>query len=304
MDDLAKKSLHTQNTFKKATEANFADKYRNGNLIELPREGDLIIAGDIHGNRENYDMIVASAKLKENPKRHLIIQEVVHRYELGADTSYDILLDLAKLKIQFPDQLHIILGNHELAEYQKKEIYKGGICLNILFDSIMQKHYKEFKDAVRKEVDGFIRSIPLASRTPFKTFMVHSTPNREYMGAVDYSLFLNNYKEKDIEEFGKVDRILWGRCYDQDLADEFCKKVDAEVLICGHRACSTGFTVPNKTHIILDCKDPFACVIYMKLDRHYTHEELVKLIKPLRPKIRDQIKSQQKKQPKPQTNPS
>lgn len=286
MDNLSKKALATQELFRKATEANLADKYRKGNLIELPAKGDLIIAGDIHGNRENFEMIVKGASLKENPDRHLIIQEVVHRYELGADTSYEILEDLARLKIQFPHQVHIIMGNHELAEYQGKEIYKGGICLNILFDSSIQRLYKEFKESIRQEMTPFIRSIPLACRTQFKTFIVHSTPNADYMPQIKYELFLRPYKEKDIVEFGRIDRILWGRAYEQKLADEFCQKVDAEVLICGHRACSTGFAVPNKTHIILDCKDPYACVIYMKLDRHYTHEELTKCIKPLRPQIR------------------
>lgn len=234
-------------------------------------------------------MIIKSAKLDENPKRHLIIQEVVHRYELGADTSYAILEDLARLKLKWPHQLHIILGNHELAEYQDKEIYKGGICLNILFNSAIQNLYKEQKDNVKKAMKIFLRSIPLACRSAYKTFMIHSTPNPEYLKEVKYPLFLKPYKEKDIEEFGLIDRIVWGRAYDQKIADEFCRIVDAEVLICGHRACSSGFMIPNNTHIILDSKDPYACVLFMRLDRHYTHEELKKCIKPLRPKLRQKI---------------
>jgi hypothetical protein len=52
-----------------------ADKYRRGNVIHLPAEGDLIITGDIHGHRRNFERIVSFTDLSNHPKRQ--IQKVV-----------------------------------------------------------------------------------------------------------------------------------------------------------------------------------------------------------------------------------
>ena len=40
--------------FEGAAEALRKDKWRRGDLVSLPAQGDLILTGDIHGNLDNY----------------------------------------------------------------------------------------------------------------------------------------------------------------------------------------------------------------------------------------------------------
>ena len=44
-----------------------------------------------------------------------------------------ILEDVARLKVRFPDRVHFLLGNHELAELTDYPIQKNRQMLNVLF---------------------------------------------------------------------------------------------------------------------------------------------------------------------------
>ncbi len=62
----------------KGVEASNADRFRRGNLIRLPADGSLIITGDIHGHRRNFERIAAFANLENKPDRHIVLQEIIH----------------------------------------------------------------------------------------------------------------------------------------------------------------------------------------------------------------------------------
>ncbi|MBN2183299.1 MAG: metallophosphoesterase, partial [Sedimentisphaerales bacterium] len=103
---------------KKGMEANNSDKYRRGNLILLPDQGDLIITGDLHGHRRNFERAVTFADLPNHPDRHVILQEIIHggpEDSHGGCLSYKLLLDVVRYKLSFPDQVHVIMGNHDTA---------------------------------------------------------------------------------------------------------------------------------------------------------------------------------------------
>ncbi len=76
-----------------------------------------------------------------------------------------------------------------------------------------------------------------------------------------------------------IERMVWGRDFSQEAADEFARMVGAEILIVGHEACQKGFRVPNTRHIILDSKDETGCFIHLRLDVRYVHSDLVKRIR-------------------------
>ena len=58
-----------------AIRGNIEDKYRHGELIEFPTQGDVIVLGDLHGNLPNFQKIVQAAQLDSHPNRHLVLQE-------------------------------------------------------------------------------------------------------------------------------------------------------------------------------------------------------------------------------------
>ena len=90
-----------------------------------------MITGDLHGHKRNFDRIVELADLENYPRRHLILQEIVHQlasWKRDRDLSFLVLEKVAQLKVDYPDRVHILMGNHELAELQGHEVFKDGGC--------------------------------------------------------------------------------------------------------------------------------------------------------------------------------
>ena len=111
----------------KGIEAGNADKFRRGNVIHLPAEGSLIITGDIHGHRRNFERIVAFADLANNPDRHILLQEIIHggpEDSQGGCLSYQLLFDVVRYKLTLPDRVHIIMGNHDTAFINSSEVIR------------------------------------------------------------------------------------------------------------------------------------------------------------------------------------
>ena len=129
----------------KAVEANSADKFRQGNLIRLPAEGNLVIAGDIHGHRRNFEKIVAFADLENHPDRHIILQEIIHggsEDSEGGCLSYKLLFDVVRYKLDFPDRVHVIMGNHAMAVINDGEILKNGKEMNRAMRSAIEREFE------------------------------------------------------------------------------------------------------------------------------------------------------------------
>src|SRR5262245_8735846 len=65
---------------RQAALANRSCPGRKGNVVSLTPElaDDVMIVADLHGNRLNFEKLVAIADLPRHPRRHLIMQEVCH----------------------------------------------------------------------------------------------------------------------------------------------------------------------------------------------------------------------------------
>ncbi len=264
-------------TYGLAIRANMEDRYRKGELIELPPTGDLIVLGDLHGNRDNFNKVIAAAGLGSNPDRHLIVQEPTHTYETAKDESFLLVAEIAELKSLFPHQVHLILGNHELSEFTGKELLKGGICYNILFREGMKQEYGPHFEEIRELMYAFMQTMPLACKTPNQIFVSHSTPELKYIPHYSLEFFRqgtgNPKKDKVL-----IEKLVWGRDLSQQAADAFAAQVQSQVLIVGHTACKRGYQIPNEKHIILDSKGIFATWLHFRLDRPYTHADLKRKI--------------------------
>ena len=127
--------------FARATEANLHTPTREGNVMVITEESadEVMITGDLHGHRRNFNLIKKIAALDKHPKRHLVLQEVCHGGPLYIQNSgcmsHTVLEDVAILKNKFPDRVHFILGNHELAELTDFPIQKNKQLLNHAFQA-------------------------------------------------------------------------------------------------------------------------------------------------------------------------
>src|SRR3954470_13855361 len=106
-------------TLSAATDENLSSSLRREQVVHLPETGELWMTGDLHDHRRNFDKLLKAVDLGANPQRHLILHELIHgdHYDAnGAEESWVTLVRAAELKCDFPNQVHFLLANHDLAQ--------------------------------------------------------------------------------------------------------------------------------------------------------------------------------------------
>ena len=270
-----------------AAEVNLRTPGREGNVVVLAPElaDEVMITGDLHGNRCNFDSICRLADLAGNPRRHLILQEVCHGGPTyasnGGCMSHTMLEDVARLTTEYPGRFHFILGNHELSELTDYPIQKNRQMLNLLFRLGLQEVYGSAADSVREAYFPFLRSCPLGVTLPGGVFVTHSIPESVDSLPFDKSIFARPLEPSEFYQRDGVFDLVWGRDYRRENAAAFAQLVGAKVLINGHEPCPEGFNAPNNIQIILDCCNAKACYVTLATDRRWTHAKIVKRIQRL-----------------------
>lgn len=271
-------------TFKAATEANLATPGRSGCLVRLTAElaDEVMITGDLHGHRENFERLTAVADLDRYPRRHLVLQEVCHGGPTypddGGCMSHTLLEDVAALKARYPERVHLLLGNHELAELADYPIQKNRRLLNLMFRLGVVRTYGSDAQRVREAYFAFLRSCPLALRLAQGVFVSHSLPEqldfRNYdVGFLDRPLDLETPAEREA-----VFELVWGRDYRSVNALRFAEMVGARILIHGHQPHPEGYYVPNPIQVILDCCGARAGFVILPNGVELTHADVVESI--------------------------
>src|SRR5580693_5558251 len=145
-------------TIRRATELMRATPGRSGGIIEPPGADEVMVVGDLHGNLPAFKKVLALAALDRNPGRHLVLQELIHGKLMypdeKGDRSHQLLDVVAALKCQYPDRVHLILGNHELAELTGRVIGKDGQALNVKFRMGIMTAYGASADDVYTAYKG------------------------------------------------------------------------------------------------------------------------------------------------------
>ena len=265
-----------------AAGANRASAVRRGNVIHLTPEvaDDLMVVADLHGNRLNFEKLLAIADLDAQPRRHLLMQEVCHggpEYPGGDGgcMSHLLLEDCARLAVDYPGRFHFLLSNHELAELGDFPISKSRRMLNLQFRCGINEMYGERGDAVRAAYLEFLASCPLAVRLSNGVFISHSLPDycdREPFdaGVLERPLCCADYKSGS-----PAFRLVWGRDFRAANAEAFARQVGADVLIHGHEPCEEGFSAPNSRQIILDGCCSQATYLIVPVGQKLTHREII-----------------------------
>jgi len=270
-------------TLQQATQAFRATPGRRGRLVELQDVTEVLAAGDLHGSVENFRLLLKQANLAQNPTRHLVLQEVIHGpfcYPNGGDKSHQLLDLVAALKCQFPRQVHMLLGNHELSQILGRRIAKGDQDLNKLFLLGVEAAYGSRAAEVNTGYQQLLAAVPLALRTPNRIFFSHSLPSEARREEFHLEVLLRDTQtEADLFPGGTVYCLVWGRDLRLENATAFLKIVDADLLITGHIPCDAGFEAPNERQLILDSLGTPAGYCCFPTTRPLTHAELVGMVK-------------------------
>ncbi len=257
---------------RKATEYNTACPLRKGNIIHLPDHGKAIVAGDLHGHRRNFERIVHFADLPNNPDTHVVLQEIIHggpEDDYGGCLSYRLLLDALEIQLKFPNQVHILLGNHDTAVVSNTSVLKAGREMNLAMKTAMRRHYKTQFDEVEKALVEYLMSQPLAVRCHNRIWISHSLPADEYAHSFDTGIFERHYRMEDIQRSNAVYQLTWGRRHSQETLDVFARKLDCDVFVLGHQPQDEGFTVAGNNCLIIASEHNFGCILSFDLAKHY-----------------------------------
>ena len=268
----------------RAAEANRADRFRRGNLICLPAEGSLVVTGDIHGHRRNFERAVAYADLTANPDRHIVLQEIIHggpEDSKGGCLSYQLLFDVARYKLTFPDRIHIIMGNHDTAFINDSEVMKNGKEMNRSMRAAMKRQFQQDSAEVELALKRFLLSQPLAVRCDNRIWLSHSLPGDSYFDKFDRQILQRELKESDYKKPGSVYLLTWGRNMSQTLLDKMAELFDVDVFILGHQPQQQGWSRAGKNLIIIASDHNHGCLLSLDMAKSYTTETLIDLIVPL-----------------------
>jgi hypothetical protein len=272
-------------TLRQAARAFHDTAGRTGHVVHLAGPEDVFVAGDLHGNVENFRRLLERAQLRSHPDRHIVFQELVHGpflYPTGGDKSHQLIDLLAALKCEFPRQVHMLLGNHELAQWTNQWIGKRDSELNDCFRQGVEVAYGGNAQKIYDAYLHLFSEISLAVRSPNRVFLSHSLPRSASMEDFELqALTSDDLHPGDLIPGGQIHSLVWGRDTTLDNVTAFLKKVDADWLITGHIPCEKGFATPNDRQLILDSLGEPAAYCLFPANRPVTFQDLIDGVKTL-----------------------
>jgi hypothetical protein len=240
---------------------------------------EVLVVGDLHGNLENFRGVLQRANLAAHPRRHLVVQELIHgphRYPAGGDKSHQLVDLTAALKCQCPQQVHFLLGNHELSQATNRQIAKDDVDFNELFREGVGTAYGPHATDIYAAYLELFAAAPLAVRTANRVFLSHSLPSASRLARFDVAVLERESPEDAEWKFGgSIHALVWGRDTSAATAAAFLARVDADLLVTGHIPCDGGFATPNDVQLILDAAGTPGCCCLFPTNRPVTQADLL-----------------------------
>lgn len=218
-------------------------------LIDLPKQGRLIVVTDIHGDWDDWYTYTRKIWDKEDKDCHILFTgDFIHNLEYSKDMSLDILDEIDNFYNL--TNFHVLLGNHELAQIQKDDVYKGD-------SSQTQDFVRHIRDRSEWEEETFMteimyqetmKSYPWFARTQNGIFIMHAGPSD--IGMIDLKnqgktlLSMGTKWNKEVIDI--LEYFIWARPWDDytpSLLEEFLETVDCHTMIVGHTPVPYGYGV-------------------------------------------------------------
>lgn len=275
--------IHAFNT---AADLSNANSQRTGSLVNLPAEGKLLMTGDLHDNSLNFQRVLKLAALDESPDNRLVLHEVIHGAQAvnGMDLSVATLARVAALKLSYPDQVFVLLSNHELAQHNSDPIMKHGLSVIDMFNQGIEMMYAGRGDDIRTAMNRYIRSMLLGIRCANGLFCAHSLPSPRYVDNFDDTVFDREYTDADLQNGGAAFLMVWGRFHKQVITDEFAQRFNTKQFLLGHQAAEMGYDPQTSNSLVLASDHEHGVALPLDLSVAYdenSQEQLIEQIRPL-----------------------
>ncbi len=253
------------------------DPIRSGSLLAFGSAGQLVMTGDMHGHRRNFEKLQRYCNLDRSPGRYVILHELIHEDVSAAgqpDYSIDLLVRAAAWKCDFPDNVFFLQSNHELAQLRDQEITKGGRSVLHEFEVGVARRYGEnFCGEVLEAVRDYLASLPLAARTANGIFLAHSLPDPFTVASFDLSVFDRQPTDEDLAPGGPAYSLVWGRFHSQQAIDVLAQRLGVELFVVGHTPQEFGYSTIGRLMIIASDHN-HGVFLPIDLSRSYSMEEL------------------------------
>ncbi|HWB53328.1 MAG TPA: metallophosphoesterase [Tepidisphaeraceae bacterium] len=274
---------HVNETFRCATEENQVSPLRNMQVVTLPAEGEVWMTGDIHDHRRNFDKLVRAADLLHNPQRHLVLHELIHGDHFdanGAEGSWEILFHAAELKCDYPEQVHFMLANHDLAQIHGEGIMKAGLSVCEAFSAGVKRDFPNGSLEITVSITEFLLSLPLAIRCENGLFFCHSLPTDSQIEKFDFTVFNRPLAGPDYQRrTGPVYQLIWGRGVTPAGAAKFADTVNSHIIVTGHQPQDAGYFVNGDRHLIIASDHNQGVFLPIDLTQTYDMNSLVGIMK-------------------------
>ncbi len=269
--------------FSRAATLNLEEPRRQGSTVHLPDTGILLMTGDLHDHGLNFQRIVKLASLHKYPDRHLILHELIHGESRinGRDISIRTMAKVAALKCAYPQQVHLMLGNHELAQLHGEGILKDNVSLVDAFEDGMEFIYANRTDDVKNAMNKLIRSMLLAVRCPNGILCSHSLPSPRKLAQFDTEVLNRVLTPEDLASGGSAYHMVWGRHHTGPLADKLAKAWDVKMFVMGHQPAEMGYETQGDNRLILASDHSHGVILPLRLNVDYDLDTLVGQLIPL-----------------------
>lgn len=267
----------------RATQANWDNTYRKGSTAHLPARGNLLITGDLHDHTFFFTLICKMAKLHKHPDQHLILHELIHGEHLvnGMDFSVRLLLKAAAFKAAYPDQVHIMLGNHELAQFIGSGTFKSGTSNVDAFNDGVDYIFGDRSDEIHEAIKAFITSLLLAVKCPNGILCSHSLPSPNRMLGFDPKVLNRKLKPSDFADNTDTYALVWGRNQTAEVTGRLSMAWDVKLFVCGHQKADMGYDTKCDNMLILASNHGHGMVLPIRLDEKYDLSDLMVRCVPL-----------------------
>lgn len=237
---------------------------RRGSIELIRAPGRLIATGDLHDHPLHFKRLVDLAALGSEDPSHLTLHEIIHPPNLvnGVDFSYRALARVASLKAQFPEYVHVLLGNHELSQVVGAGIIKDGVKVVDAFNAGLEQVFGDRAPEIHEAIRDFVFSMPLALRCECKgpdgrrgmdILCSHSLPGLAMMARFDPGVLSRELTRADYEPRGGAAHIMvWGRGYDAEQLEDLVERWGVNLFILGHEKAPSGAALVPPNALVLN----------------------------------------------------
>lgn len=255
--------------FRQAAELNADDPRRQGNVVHLDAQDDVVVAGDIHGHRMGLAKALRYADVRANPSRRLVLQEIIHGPQderTGHDRSMELLQRAVRLQTEHPERVLFLLGNHDVAEITGNEITKDGRGYCKSFQAGLEYLYEDAAGEVREALEAFLLSLPLAVRCPNGVWLSHSLPSPNRMEEAGTEILDRATTPDDLRRGRGAYEWTWGRRQSTEQVEKLAEQLGVRFFVLGHQPCEQGSQQVGRRVLLLASDHSRGCLLHFRAD--------------------------------------